>query len=808
MTVCLVVFCISAAAIALEVLLMRLLSIIQWHHLAYLIISLALLGFGASGTFLALTRARLVSRPALALQGNCLLFSLTAFLGFLAVEHIPLNLLEIIWNKQQFLYLLQHYILLALPFFFAANCTGLSFICHPDKIHQIYCCNMVGAGVGAVGVILLLKALHPMACLLIVAGVGLPTAAILDFSSSFKKGVTGLALTAMVAGLMVAFFPSSWLALDISEYKALSKTLLLPQARVILERSSPLGWLAVVESPVIPFRYAPGMSLNCTAPLPGQLGVFTDGDSFTPITRFDGKREGLEFLDCLPAALPYHVLAHPQVLVLDAGGGMEVLMALYYRATSVTAVEPNPQLAALLSADLADFSGRLYALANVRINEAEARNFVERHTDRYDLVVLSAQDSSASAMNVGAGLSQTYGLTIEALQAYLSRLQPGGLFAATSWYSVPPRGSLKLFVTAVEALRRFGVQNPERSLALVHSWGTATLLVKNGWFSEKELHSVRDFCEQRGFDLAYLPGVKQEEVNRYNVLDRPYFYEGAMALLGDGREDFLRRYKLDIAPATDDRPYFYHFFKWRILPEILSLQGKEGWSMTDWSFPLLLATLLLAVIGSALLIFIPLFFLPGRGACGGQAGPVAAYFLLLGFAFILVELAFIQKFTLYLGHPVYAAATVIAAFLMFAGGGSLFSATLEQQFLAEHRARGLPVVAATGGIAVVAIAVMVWLPHLSAHLLTLSDVCKVLVCGAIIAPLAFCMGVPFPLGLARVTAKNPQLVPWAWGINGCASVVGAVLAAIVAIHGGFNVVLGLGLLMYAAAAVSLWSFSA
>lgn len=808
MAVCLVVFCISAAAVALEVLLMRLLSIIQWHHCAYLIISLALLGFGASGTFLALTRARLVSRPSSALRWNCLLFSLTALFGFLAVEHVPLNLLEIIWNPRQLLYLLLYYLILGLPFFCAANCAGLSFICHPAKIHQIYCCNMVGAGVGAIGVVLLLKALQPMECLLVIAGVGLPSAAILAFPSSLKKGGAELALAVILVGLLVAFFPTSRLTLSISEYKALSKTLLLPQARAILQRSSPLGWLTVVDSPVIPFRYAPGMSLNCTAPLPAQLGVFIDGDSFTPITRFDGKREGLAFLDCLPAALPYHVLAHPRVLVLDAGGGMEVLMALRHRAASVTAVEPNPQLAALLSEDLMDFSGGLYAHADVKLEVAEARNFVERNADLYDLIVLSSQDASASAMIVGAGLSQTYNLTIEALQAYFSRLQPGGLVAATSWFSVPPRAGLKLFATAVEALRRSGVDNPENCLVLIHSWGTATLLVKNGWFSAEEINSVREFCEQRGFDLAYLPGVKEEEANRYNVLDRPYFYEGAMALLGDGRKDFLRRYKLDIAPATDDRPYFYHFFKGRLLPEILSMRGKEGWSMTDWSFPLLLATLLLAVISSAILILMPLLFLPGRGACGGREGLVAAYFWLLGFAFIFIELAFIQKFTLYLGHPVHAAATVIAAFLIFAGGGSLFSATLERQFLAEHGARGLPIVAATGGIAAVAITVTVWLPHLSAHLLTLPDVWKLFVCVAIIAPLAFCMGMPFPLGLARVTAANPEIVPWAWGINGCASVVGSVLAAIFAIHGGFNVVMGLGLLMYAAAAVSFWRFSA
>ena len=181
---------------------------------------------------------------------------------------------------------------------------------------------------------------------------------------------------------------------------------------------------------------------------------------------------------------------------------------------------------------------------------------------------------SASSAGVYA-LAENHLYTVEAVQDDLRHLQPGGLLAITRWVTLPPRDALKLFGAAVLALQRSGVSDPASQLALVRSWKTSTLLVRNGAFGSEDIAAIKAFCVARSFDLAFYPGMKPQEANRYNVVAAPDLFDGATALLGPGRDEFLQNYKFDIAPATDDRPHFFHFFKWRSL-ELLSLKEQGG----------------------------------------------------------------------------------------------------------------------------------------------------------------------------------------------------------------------------------------
>ena len=339
------------------------------------------------------------------------------------------------------------------------------------------------------------------------------------------------------------------------------------------ERSSPLGVITVVESPLVPFRHAPGLSLNAPGEPPAQLGVFVDGDGPSALLRYDGRREPLAYLDYLTSALPYHLLAHPRVLVLGAGAGADVLQAIAAARASVDAVELNPQMIDLVERDFADFSGRPYSATGVRVHVAEARGFVARHRGRFDLIEVALLDAFGASSAGLYALSESYLYTVEALEAYLDRLEPGGMLAITRWIDLPPRDVLKLFGTAAAALERRGVAAPGRQLALVRSWKTVTLLVKNGAFTPAEIAALEEFCRERSFDADYYPGMRPEQANRYNVLDASYFHDGALALLGPEREAFVERYKFAIAPATDDRPHFFHFFRWRTLPELLALKS-------------------------------------------------------------------------------------------------------------------------------------------------------------------------------------------------------------------------------------------
>ncbi len=323
------------------------------------------------------------------------------------------------------------------------------------------------------------------------------------------------------------------------------------------------------------------------------------------------------------------------------------------------------------------FAGDLYSRPLVQVHEAEARGFVSASQDQYDLVQVALMDSFGTASAGLYGLSESYLYTVEALQTYLSRLTPSGMLAVTRWLTLPPRDALKLFATAVVALERNGVSDPAARLVMMRGWKTVTLLVKNSDFTLREIEAIKEFGRARSFDVAYYPGMSPEEANRYNMLEQPYFFEGAVALLGPQRQAFIDRYKFYIEPATDDRPYFFRLFKWEAASELLALREQGGMPLLDWSYPLLVATLVQAFIASVLLILAPLAASRARHAL--PSAPVALYFLAIGLAFMFMEIAFIQKFILFLAHPLYAVAVVLCAFLIFAAAGSWLAGRLQKR---------------------------------------------------------------------------------------------------------------------------------
>jgi SAM-dependent methyltransferase len=787
----------SAAALAYEILLTRLFSIILWHHFAYMMISVALLGYGAAGTFVGLLRRPLVARFGPAFTAFAALFGVTAIAGFALAQRVRFNPLEILWDPAQPLRLLAVYGLLFVPFFCAATCVCLAFTRFAGEPHRIYGFDIGGAGAGCLAILAALFVCTPAQALALVGALGVAAAAAAAHACSLRPRWIAVALLAAAALLAVAL-PAEWTRLRPSEYKELSQALAIGGARIVARRSSPLGEIAVVESPQVPFRHAPGMSLNAAMEPPAQLAVFTDGDGLSALTRYDGRREPLAYLDEVTSALPYHLVASPRVLVLGAGAGADVLQALYHGAAAVDAVELNPQVVDLVQVGFAEFSGRPYSAPAVRVHVGEARGFVASGAGRYDLIQVALLDAFGASSAGLYALSESYLYTVEALSEYLRHLAPGGMLAITRWVSLPPRDVLKLFATAVQAIEAEGGQ-PAQQLALVRGWKTATLLAKNGPFTPAEIAALREFCRARSFDVAYFPGIDGTETNRYNVLDRPHFHEGAVALLGPGRAAFVERYKFDLVPATDDRPYFFHFFRWRSLPELLALKEQGGLPLLEWGYPVLIATLLQALVASALLVLLPLALARPRAAAAAvEASPrrVAAYFAAIGFAFMFVEIAFIQKFLLLLAHPLYAVAVVLCSFLVFAGLGSRWSGRLRTRDDARRR----PVARVVAAIAALSLVYLLALPQLFRLCMPLPDAAKVALAVALIAPLAFAMGMPFPLGLARIGGGDAPLVPWAWGVNGCASVVAAIVATLLAIHFGFAAVVVLAVALYALAA--------
>ena len=779
----------SAAALAYEILLTRLFTLIQWHHFAWMIISVAMLGWGAAGTLVTLFLAPLLKRFQAAFAIAAALFGLSAIACFALAQVIPFNPLEAFWDTGQFLRLGLIYLCLLLPFLAAATALCLAFARFGETAPRLYGADILGAGLGSLGVVALLFLLPPLDALGLAGGMGLVAAA-LALRGASPRPVPRLLL---LAALVLAFFPGHYLALHPSEYKDLSQALRVMGAQVEAESSGPMGVLTVVENHRVPLRYAPGLSLAYEGELPAQMGVFIDGDGPIPISRFDGRREPLAYLDALTSALPYHLLARPRVLVLGAGTGQDVLQALFHEARRIDAVEANSQLVELVEGRFANFSGRPYSQPGVQAHLAEGRAFTAGSQERYDLIQLDLVDTPASA-GLGA-LAVNHLYTEEAFAAYLEHLAPGGLLAITRWIDLPPRDLLKLSATAIRALEAAGMDKPGLRLALVRSWKTGTLLVKNGRFTPADAARIQAFCNQYSFDAAWYPGLDPAQTNRYNILDRPYYHEALAALLGPARQDYLQRYKYRIEPAVDDRPYYFHFFKWTSLPEWWHLRGRGGISLMEWGYPVLLATLVQAVVAGLAFTLLPLW-LAGRRMPRSGRGRVVAYFSALGLAFMFLEMAFIQKFMLFLGHPLYAVAVVLSGFLIFAGLGSRFSGRLGDRLGRPEGAVRLAVLA----IAALALLYLFLLPVVFQTQSGLAEIPRIALSLGLIAPLAWCMGMPFPLGLQRLAGVTPDFIPWAWAINACMSVIAAVLATWLAVHLGFNLLVALAVLAYLAAA--------
>ncbi|HSD74935.1 MAG TPA: hypothetical protein VLB75_09210 [Steroidobacteraceae bacterium] len=773
---------VSCAALANEILLTRFFAIVHWHHFAYMMISLALLGFGASGTFLFLARELLLRHFALAFSASLLLFGCFTVLGPLLAQQLPFRAEELLWNPRQPLWLVTTYLALSLSFFCAANAIGLALIAYRARASALYASDLIGAGAGSLLILGALELLAPEQALKLLAAAGFTAALVAQFELRWWRPMW---LAVGVLGLLaLAITPARWLRPEPGPYKSLSQALLVTGTRVVTETSSPLGRVTVIESPVVPLRHAPGLSLTSTGEPPDQLGLFTDGDQMDAITAASADPQRLAFLAATTSALAYHVARPRSVLVLGAGGGLEILRAHYLGATRIDAVELNTQVGRLLTQEFRDYTGGLAQQPGVSLHIADARGYLAADRQRYDLIQMSLVPGAAGGLG---GLSEDYLHTVEALELCYQRLAPGGFLSVTRPVQLPPRDGLKLIATAIAALRTSGVSDPGRRLLAIRSWQTVTLLVKQGELSAEEILSMRAFNERQGFDAAWFPGMPRGLANMNNLLPQPWFYDGTRALLGPESTRFIRDYPFDIRPATDDRPYFQNFFRWRAFAEAWHARGRGGMALLEAGYAVLAATVMQAVLAGLLLIVVPLAFIRRQVPARGMTTRVLLYFTGIGLAFLFVEIVFLQKMQLVVHHPTVALALVLGTFLIGAGAGSAWTSRVSR---AEAR-RSL--VIAVCGIVLLGSLYSVVLDPLLAALPGWPLPARAGVAALTLAPLAFLMGIPFPLALRELEGS---LVPWAWGINGCASVVSPALAMLLAIDVGLTVVLWLAMAMY------------
>ncbi|MBI2615507.1 MAG: class I SAM-dependent methyltransferase [Gemmatimonadetes bacterium] len=768
---------VAAATLVYEVLLVRLFAIAQFHHFAYMAIGVAMLGFGASGTALALAGEAGAARNTARLAWSATLTPFALLLSPALATRIPLDATQLAVHPHQWPLVVLLYAILALPFAGAALVILLVLALEVQRPGLTYGASFLGAGVGAllsIALLWLLPLPQALSGSALIAAVG----AIALLRTDVPRPAPVLAWAALAAAAVTTARPVS--RLQVSPYKGLPQVEAYPGARRVAQSWSPLGWVVAVNAPA--FRFAPGLSLTYEGEVPPQTALFLDGELSGTVA--GGRGVAPAFANWLPSSLAYALGGREQVAVIAAGGGLEVSNALGHGAARVTAVELLPEVARLAAPPPGD--------ARVRWMVQDGRTFAARTGDRYDLVTLGPAGGPGNTIAGVRALSEDFLHTTDAYRAYLRLLRDGGVLAITRWLSVPPREPVRVVLAVAEALRREG-HAVDRALVVSHSWATVTVLAKPNGFTAGEVASIRAWTTQRRMDVDWYPGVTGP-TSEFHRLDEPVLFLAARQSTAgeDSSRTFARRYPFDVGPRSDARPYPHHFVRPAALRTFLA-HGRGDWlPFSEWGVLALFATLAQSLVAALALLIVPaLVAVPPRGRPGFLR--LACYFGLIGFAYLAAELAVIQQLSLLLGHPVYAVGLVLAGLLVGSGLGSIWS---DRQALERP---WLPLVLLTTLSTVFAALLLHGVHTVQATPL----LARAGVALAALAPLAFLMGLPFVTGLRRLAGTDGARIAWAWAANGFASVTAAPVAALIALEAGSQTLFLAAAGAYGAAALLL-----
>jgi hypothetical protein len=688
-----------------------------------------------------------------------------------------------------FLGLLGYYVAVALPFLLAGLAVVAPLAAWPERANRLYAADLLGAGLGCVLAVAALRFADGAAAVALCAAVFLAAAAAYASRARHRAWLAALSAAAIAAAPLadrvITFLPANT--------KALGRALRDPSTEVLFTRWSPVNRVDVYHTGEQRGGWwgAIGLSKRYAGPKPRTVSIQYDGHNGSDIqdTR---EPDALRMLDEHLLRAPYALREQLRVLVIGVGGGIDVQNALRRGVRHVTGVDLQPITIELHRGLLAPWTGGLASRPEVELVAAEGRHFVRSHDGRYDLVQITAVDTFSAQTTGAYVLAESYLYTVEAFEDYFRRLEPDGMVSVILGDLVqdgmaPPLVT-RLALIARSALERSGVADARRQiLILTQPLGTASvhgLIAKKAPFSQDELSRARAFARANGFVIELSPQGGSSAPIR-NIV-----HSGPEALAST-----LREQPFALEPATDDRPFFFHVLRWG------SLLGGER---IYWMFPgsatgllVLAAMLVQALLVGTLLILLPLRGLGAGGVGVARASRFLLYFLGLGLGFLLIEISFVQKYVLVLGYPTYSLSVTIFALLVSAALGAFLS----RRGWARPRRFLAGLLGATAALVALEVSILPWVRD---ALLGASLPLRIAITAALQVPLGVALGMYFPTGLEMARRHEPRLVPWAWAVNGVASVAATVLAVILGMQLGFSQVALLAVAIYALGTLALW----
>lgn len=776
-------FLISVSTIMDEILLTRIFSVTMWYHFAFGAISLAMFGMTV-GALQVYQRPEVYdsSRAKPQMASSCFWFAVTAVgsvLTFLLVPFASHPLFAVFW-------ILVSYCLLAIPFYFSGVCVCLALTKFPTNTSSLYAADLVGAASGCILLLYTLKLTDAPTAVMVLALLGSLAAGLLAVDAGLPRlsraaAIAGAALaTSVILNGSFVLTQSSPLRVMWAKGKA--------EPRPLYEKWNSFSRIAVDGDPNVATNvitegispaYPPDRDVR-------QLHVRIDGNAETAITAFDGGLENLDYLKYDVKNIVHHIRSNGSALIIGAGGGRDVLSALSMGQRKVRAVEINQNILNTVNSRFGDFSGHLDRNPKITFVNDEARSYIARTDERFDVIEASFIDTWAATAAGALTLTENSLYTVEAWKLFLSRLTPNGILSVSRWYApATPAEAYRLTSLAVAGLRSEGVTKPRVHILLISnvrhnmgnpgSIGAVTILVDRQPFSSADIDRVEAIAKQMQFGIVVSPRF---------ALD-PVF--SALAS-GADPSSLLRPLRLNLSPPTDNSPFFFYMKPFRYL--FHSTANEKGAYIDLLSGELVMVLLLAVTCLTAVFVLVPIIRTQGKKTLRNSA-PHLVYFAAIGLGFMLVEVSQMQRLIVFLGHPTYALSVVLFTLLLSGGLGSYTT-------LGVSRAGK---VSAVRLLLLLMILVLFGLltPYAMAVFGSSTTPLRITIATGILFPLGFLMGMAFPLGLKMATGPLDGLMPAFWGINGAASICSSILAMAIAMNAGISTAFWTGFWCYAVA---------
>ncbi len=754
------VYFVSFATLMYELLLTRLFSVIVWYHFAFVAISAALFGMtvGAIGVYRFRTYISKVGERVVLARWS-MYFGILIIPALLVLMFIPFGAASILF--------------VSLPFVASGVVLALALTFFTESIGPIYGADLIGAATGCFGVIFALKFSDGPTAIFVSCFIALLGAFM--FAYSTRRLIEPILLS-MSLVLVIIF--ASLLSIT-SSNKHLLKMIYGKhgkEASAIYEEWNTFSRVAVYDNlSKDPFGW--GLSDNCDQLRDvDQLLLQIDGDAGTILTKYDGVPSHYKFLECDVTNLADQLISGANVSVVGAGGGRDVLSSLASGANSVKAIELNDEIISAVNKRFSDYTGHLDRVKGVTFVNDEARSYLTRHTNKYDIIKISLIDTWAATAAGGYTISENSLYTTEAWQLFINRLSDKGILSVSRWRKAGvPFETYRTVSLAQDALKKIGIKDPEKHIALVlfqptntQYWGITNILVSRNPFDQTVLNKVQTISDKYGFKILASPNISSADPVISN-LAKGNLSKAASLVPGN------------ISPPTDNQPFFFNFIRFK------DLATPFNWKYHNLSSLGLLAAMSLFVVTVVGLVFVvPYIF--GKKLLNKENKALAVYFLGIGLGFMGIELGLLQRLSIFFGHPAFSIIVVLPSILAASGIGSMLSEKPIFNRLTLRRRVYL--------LCLILLIFVYILPKFIILGTRWGTVAHVISAMIFILPIGLLMGMPFAMGMRWASKKSNDLKPWLWGLNGAASVAGSVLAVLVSLLGGINYSFYLGILGY------------